>query len=49
MKDENDFRKETQVDKFKEAARAHEADEDETTWNRRLKKVVKHKPVEKPE
>ena len=38
----------TQADKFKKAARAHETDEDEAAWNRRLKKVVKHKPVEKP-
>lgn len=40
----------SQSDKFKEAARAHEADEDEAAWDARLKKVVKHKPVpEKPE
>ena len=37
----------TQADKFKETARAHEADEDESAWDKRLKKVVKHKPVEK--
>ena len=35
----------SQADKFKEAARAHEADEDEAAWDKRLKKVVKHKPV----
>ena len=40
----------TQADKFKEAARKAEADEDEAAWEARLKKVVKHKPVpEKPE
>lgn len=35
----------SQADKFKEAARKHEADEDEGAWDKRLKKVVKHKPV----
>ena len=39
----------SQADKFKEAARKHEADESEATWEARLKKIVKHKPVpEKP-
>lgn len=33
-------RYETQLDKFKQAARKHEADEDETRWQERLKKVV---------
>ncbi len=33
----------TQADKFKEAAREHEADEDEARWNERLKKVAKAK------
>lgn len=37
----------SQLDKFKEAARKHEADEDEAHWDERLKKVVKVKP--KPE
>ena len=32
-----------------EAARALECDEDEARWDERLKKVVRHKPVEKPE
>lgn len=42
--------KPTQLDKFKEAAREHEADEDETRWEDRLRKVAKHKPQpEKPE
>jgi len=41
--------KPTQLDKFKEAARKHEADEDEARWDERLKKVVKVKPKPKPE
>ena len=41
---------ESQLEKFKEAARAAECDEDATRWQDRLKRVVKHKPVpEKPE
>ena len=39
----------SQSDKFKEAAREHGADESEAAWDKRLKKVVKHKPVEKPD
>jgi len=40
----------SQSDKFNEAAREHEADEDEARWDERLRKVVKHKPQpEKPE
>lgn len=38
----------SQLDKFKEAARKAEADEDEAAWEAKLKMVVKHKPVEKP-
>lgn len=41
-------RYETQSDKFKKAAREHGADESEAAWDKRLKKVVKHKPVENP-
>ncbi|MEQ8309508.1 MAG: hypothetical protein RIA72_02285 [Sphingopyxis sp.] len=37
----------SQLDKFKQAARELEADEDEARWDERLKKVVKAKP--KPE
>jgi hypothetical protein len=33
-----------QSDKFKEAAREHEADEDEKRWEERLRKVAKAKP-----
>lgn len=40
----------SQIDKFKEAARALEADDDEAHFKERLGKLVKHKPVpEKPE
>lgn len=34
----------SQSDKFKEAAREHEADEDEARWEERLRKVTKGKP-----
>jgi hypothetical protein len=43
MKDEK-----PQSEKFKEAAREHEADEDEARWEERLKKIAKQKR-EKPE
>ena len=36
--------KQTQLEKFKQAAREHEADEDEARWDERLKKVVRVKP-----
>jgi hypothetical protein len=36
----------SQADKFKEAAREHEADEDEKRWEVRLKKVAE--PKRKP-
>lgn len=39
-----------QIDKFKDAARELECDEDEARWDERLKKVAKGKPEpEKPE
>jgi hypothetical protein len=38
----------SQVNKFKEAARDLACDTDEKRWDAKLKKVVKHKPVEKP-
>ena len=43
--------KTSQSDKFKEAARDAECDEDEARWEERLRKVAKHKPAEpeKPE
>jgi hypothetical protein len=34
----------SQADKFKEAAKEVEADEDEARWEERLKKVAKVKP-----
>lgn len=39
----------TQLDKFKQAARELEADDDEQRFKERVGKLVKHKPVEKPE
>ena len=41
--------KPSQIDKFKEAARDLETDNDEARFDERMKKLVKHKPVEKPE
>lgn len=38
----------SQADKFKELARELEADEDESRWDERLRKLAKAKP-EKPE
>ena len=38
-----------QSDKFKEAARALETDDDPARFKERLAKLVKHKPAEKPE
>lgn len=38
----------SQLDKFKEAARDLETDDDPERFKERLAKVVKHKPVEKP-
>lgn len=40
-----DKRQSSQLDKFKEAAREHEADEDEARWDERLKKIAKSKPA----
>lgn len=40
----------SQLDKFKQAARNLEADEDENLWDNRLRKLAKAKPEpEKPE
>ena len=36
--------KKSQLDKFKEAARELEADEDEAHWDERLRKLAKVKP-----
>lgn len=37
-----------QSDKFKEAARELEADEDEQRWEEKLKRVAKQKPTDDP-
>jgi hypothetical protein len=37
-----------QLDKFKDAARALDCDDDEQRFRERVRKLVKHKPVEKP-
>jgi hypothetical protein len=37
----------TQLDKFREAARDLETDDDEARFDERVRKLVKHKPVEK--
>lgn len=39
----------TQLDKFKAAARDLETDDDPQRFKERLRKAVKHKPVEKRE
>ena len=39
----------TQLDKFKQAARKLETDDNPERFRERLGKLVKHKPVEKPE
>ena len=39
----------SQLDKFKDAARELECDEDEGRWDEWLRKVAGQKPVEKPE
>ena len=46
MPDEPDRR--TQLDKFKEAARELECDDDEKRFKERLEKVAKAKPAERP-
>ena len=39
----------TQLDKFKQTARELETDDDDARFDERVQKLVKHKPVEKPE
>jgi hypothetical protein len=39
----------SQTDKFKEAARELECDDDDARFKERVGKLVKHKPVEKPD
>lgn len=45
----SDTSKPSQLDKFKQAARELETDDDPERFKERLGKLVKHKPVEKPE
>ncbi len=40
--------KQTQLDKFKEAARELRTDNDEARFKEKLGKLVKHRPIEKP-
>jgi len=42
-------REQTQLDKFKPAARELETDDDPEHFRKPMAKLVKHKPVEKPE
>lgn len=43
-------KEQSQSEKFKEAARDLDCDEDEARWNEKLKKMAAHKPPpEKPE
>ena len=39
----------TQLDRFKEAARQLETDDDEARFDERVRKLVRQKPAEKPE
>lgn len=39
----------SQLDKFKQAARELEADDDDERFKERIRKLVRHKPMEKPE
>ena len=41
--------KSAQLDKFKQAARDLECDEDEAHWDATLKKVAKQKPAPEPQ
>ena len=41
-------RAKNQLDKFKQAAREHEADEDAAHWDERLGKLVKVRPAPAP-
>ena len=38
----------SQADSFASLARSIEADEDETRWEARLRKIAAHKPVDSP-
>lgn len=41
--------KPTQLDKFKQAARELETDDDEARFDEKMRKLMKQKPAEKPE
>jgi hypothetical protein len=43
LSNQNNPQQKSQSDKFKEAAREHEADEDEGRWEERLKKIARQK------
>lgn len=45
--EEMNEREKSQLDRFKEAARELETDDDEERFNKKLKKLVKEKPEEK--
>jgi hypothetical protein len=41
--------KQTQLDKFKQAARELETDDDEKNFDEKLEKIARQKPASKPE
>jgi hypothetical protein len=47
-KQDNATETKSQLDKFKEAARALECDQDEARWNEKLKQVARHKEGPEP-
>ena len=49
MKSTKKMKVESQLDKFKQAARELETDDNTKRFDERVRKLVKHKPVEKPE
>jgi hypothetical protein len=40
--------KKSQIDKFKQAAREHETDDDENSFDEKLGKIVRQKPADQP-
>jgi hypothetical protein len=49
LPNQNKAAAQSQSDKFKDAARELECDDDEQRFRERVGKLVKHKPVEKPD
>lgn len=47
IEDKSELRQ-SQLDKFKQAARELEADDDSQRFKERVGKLVKHRPVDKP-